>query len=348
MYETNFLHDEINYKYQFLTPKVYLTHSFEKRFPEIQIIDYKINGYYFFPPKYSFGLKKILLSDIYLSHLWGLCFFCFSSEEISQEVQNNNSSTQWLNLHDTEITKQGLELLKHSIELSKDNNTKKWPNNCCKPSFANSSKSDIRTFCAQTDHLFTSAIAFFLFHELGHKQLEHDDVALLLERISNGYVPTEGEKAMIVEAESDADNYAFDMIFDESMDKDNKFNISYGVILALLANLFTNSGLLGIKQKYHPNLHERISRALQKIDALNISDADYFYHLVSQIIIYFLQCQTTINFTYGTLDSQNRQKDFCEKVLSFVDLLIETPSEVLNKSVSITPDSISIDEVDEN
>lgn len=101
---------------------------------------------------------------------------------------------------------------------------------------------------------------------------------------------------MIIEAESDADNYAYDLIFDESMDKDNKFNISYGVILALLANLFTNSGLLGIKQEYHPNLHERISRALQRIDALNISETDYFYHLVSQIIIYFLQCKQQLIF----------------------------------------------------
>jgi len=80
--------------------------------------------------------------------------------------------------------------------------------------------------------------------------------------------------------------------------------------------LFLITKLDEIKQNYHPDIHERINRALAKLEDNYVYHIDYFYHLSSQMIMLTLEKS---NIKIPSYNAGNDLKGFFYYLLEFVD-----------------------------
>ena len=169
-------------------------------------------------------------------------------------------------------------------------------------------------------------MATLFFHELGHIYLNHEEEAKLQEelkekleyerRTNPKFELNQDDVAPIISAETAADNFAFDLVLRDYDSSEVKLNNSIAVLSVYLALLLSSYTLKGLKQIFHPNLHERILRIIQRIEQMHIKESGYFSHMAIHILV-FLLSQSGI--TLESYDAQDKPYDYLLMLMEKID-----------------------------
>ncbi|GHV27599.1 hypothetical protein AGMMS4952_09570 [Spirochaetia bacterium] len=244
-----------------------------------------------FTLKVNITSNEIFLSETFLNYLWAFTFFSFVYQEKSNEYLLGNPTAICLPM-DSELLKQALRLKSFCKDIVYHGFTA-WPKDTIFPHFHGEPSDEIEYFEVRTNGLFSTAIAFLLMHEVGHIVLKHmpicDKKTDIEKKIKyEAYKPSDGDLEPIISAESDADNFAFDVLLKLTDSDDIKLNNSYGVASACVASLFCIKTLWGVKSKFHQASHNRLLHSIQKINLLGVKEKKYFAHYASQSLMLFL------------------------------------------------------------
>ncbi len=271
--------------------------SLKGRMSDYIIVDPTLNEFY--GPSVLFDMnKQIVVSESYLNYIWSSLFFIFVfHEEASLELLKNPSAS-FIDMNSTSLRKDALKLFIYSKDIIKQRSYIPWPKNTISPLFKGTPSNDTEDFALKVNGLYSTGMATLFFHELGHIYLDHSEEAKLQKELKEklekelrknpDFKLAPEEVAPIIAAETEADNFAFDLLFRINDNDDIQLNNAIAVLSVHLAMLLSTSSLKGLKQIFHPNLHERVLRIIQRIDSLNIKETGYFSHLAIHILVFVL------------------------------------------------------------
>jgi Peptidase U49 len=211
------------------------------------------NGKYRTPKIYNES-KKIYLHETFLSYQWCVTYAIYTLflEKIDYPRCNDIEGYERYKVSPEKIDK-AKEVFAYARSIIPYFN--KWD----KDTMPNPEKYPAaeRDYIEQTNVFFTESIKFILCHELAHAKKHLDNL------------PDEACESCFSEMEYDADNDAIDTIL-KGATKNNRFVLEIGVVLGILSMLFFRSITSGQK---HPNVEDRVTKALEKMDAASDSMA---------------------------------------------------------------------------
>jgi hypothetical protein len=282
------------------------------------LIDPDLN--HFTPPRVHLDCNIIEVSESFLNFLWAVIYFTFTYQEKSNEYLLINPDAEALPV-DTDVLKNAESLLRFCKSILNNGYTN-WPIGIISPFFNGNPNNEIEVFSIKTNGLFVTAINVLLMHEVGHIHFNHINESIAKYRIKklidedDEYEPPIEELAPIIMAETNADNFAMDIFLNTNDDPIIQLNNSYGTCICFIALLFCTRTIKGVTQIFHPDLHERVYRAIQRICDLSIEEASYFEHFASQSLMLIMDQQ---NYQLRNYDAGYNTHDFLLEVLDQVD-----------------------------
>ena len=281
----------------------------------------------FYGPAVMFDEKRqIIVSESYLNYIWSSIYFIFVFHEEASAELLKNPSKDFLDMNATPLRKEAMKLFTYFKQIAKNRCYIKWPNDTISPLFNGCPKNDIEDFALKVNGLYSTGMATLFFHELGHIYLNHEEEAKLQEelkekleyerRTNPKFELNQDDVAPIISAETAADNFAFDLVLRDYDSSEVKLNNSIAVLSVYLALLLSSYTLKGLKQIFHPNLHERILRIIQRIEQMHIKESGYFSHMAIHILV-FLLSQSGI--TLESYDAQDKPYDYLLMLMEKID-----------------------------
>jgi len=263
-------------------------------------------------PQAIFGTKRnIKLNEAYLNYLWAIGYFFFVfQEEINQREEDKNWNGELL--FNTLLLKNALELFDWA--LSCRDNFHPIPDHLPQPTPKPSLSPIEIDFCGHANSIFTFSTSFLMYHEFAHLILKHDDSAnLYFERLNREL--SESEHATIKQTESEADNFALEMLFKEYDDEKYKINAALGISVAIISMLFLEKSIVKFNKPYHPDTDERISRAIHYFNFDEKKHSDYIYQFLCNAYILFFNKTGVIwdDHEFGTVE------EYFERICSKID-----------------------------
>ena len=249
------------------------------------------------------GGNIIKCSYQFLDFMWCLCLYWFISEEESKKILAQNQNAQFLEFSDADLCNYYNRVFEHmdSIYLGNDSNI--WDSNMFSPTHLSNSPI-INDYINKANSLYSTAICFILSHELGHFFYQH-------QFIKNNHNHN-------IQNEEQADDFAINLIFNGNPNNLVRFNLIFGTLLGCLSCLhlyghpsYPQTALL---DHDHPPLHNRLAKILKLnssfnygpiINGININE-DYFYHLITQVIGFYLEryCQQQLPSYVANYDNK--------------------------------------------
>ncbi len=274
----------------------------------------------FYGPKVILPKNQICVSETFLNYLWAFIYFSFTYQEKSNDLLLANPSSVYLPMTTPELI-----TAKRFLDYSKSlviNGFSPWPSNLISPKFSGTPSNDVEDFALKTNGIFSTVTTLLFMHEIGHVYLNHGEEAkkksALKSKMSidRQYIPNDEELSSIIIAETEADNFALDLILKSYDDELLSLNNAYGVTCCFSSLLFCIKTLKGISQIYHPNLHDRLLRAIQRIDDLQIKERGYFAHFAGQCLMLLLDSN---NISLDSYDAGTDEFGYLLRVLEKVD-----------------------------
>lgn len=288
--------------------------------PSIEI-DENLSAFY--GPKVNLSTNIISISESFLNYLWAFIYFSFAYQEKSNEKLIRNSKATHI-VMDSLVLSESLVMMKFARSIVRDGYSE-WPDSPVRPRPNLSPQNELEEFILKTNGLYSTAVTCLLMHEVAHIFYNHDFVAQERMRIENHLGMNEDIDIVenltmeLIVAETEADNYSLSFLLRESDSELIKLNNSYGVISAFVAMCYAVKTLKGLMQIYHPNLHERVFRVIQKIVDINCKDEQYFAHYASQTLMLLLD-QNDISL--ASYDATNDTVQYLKTILDKIDMSI--------------------------
>jgi hypothetical protein len=133
-------------------------------------------------------------------------------------------------------------------------------------------------YSEKVNGIFQDAIVYDLFHEFSHLVNSHGDALcnILGKKVSE---LGEEEITLFKQIETEADNYAFDSIIEESDSEKYKLHKGVAIILAHCTSLFVMKNPKSVKQLKHPDIDNRILNSITRLNLKDLSSSDYLWYL---------------------------------------------------------------------
>ena len=246
----------------------------------------------FYAPRVDYNKKKIEVAETFLNFLWAFTYFAFVYQESANDLLKTNPSATHLL-----VTSPEMQNAKALLDFCRDlrvGGYSSWPNGVISPLFSGQPTNDVEDYALKTNGLFSTAVACLLLHEVGHLSLGHETECRLKEEIEHRmeeertYKPSDDELEPIISAETEADNFALNLVLRLSDEELTKLNNSYGTVIAFCSMLFCTKTVRGVKQQFHPNLHDRVFRAVQRVEGIEVKNEGYFPHFACQAMMLML------------------------------------------------------------
>lgn len=216
----------------------------------------------------------INLQENFIGYLWAMCYSIFVIYE--EGVQKRMLSGQFSGdiEFDTDLLKRAKALFEWAISL-KDNYSN-WD-----LTLPNPEQHKNRTeewYAGIVNGIFLDAIIYDVFHEFSHLVNNHCHALSDILRKSSSEL-TEEDVTLYKQIETEADNYAFDSIIEESDDEKYKLHKGLAIILAHCSNLFVVRNPKLVKQPTHPDIDSRILNSIERINLKDLKSSDYVWYL---------------------------------------------------------------------
>lgn len=237
-------------------------------------IDVKIEKEPLKCPYADCGQKKICLQENYIGFIWAMCYSLFVIYE--EGVQKRIISGQFAGFinFDTPLLKRAKQLFDWAISL-KDSYSD-WDLNLPNPEKHYNETEE--WYAGKVNGIFLDIIIYQLFHEFAHLVNNHcSALSDIFEKKTSEL--TEEQIVRYKEIESEADNYAFESIIEESDSEKYKLHKGVAIILSHCTNLFIVKNPKSVKQQTHPDIDNRILSSIQKLGLKDVSSSDYLWYL---------------------------------------------------------------------
>jgi len=311
-------------KFKNLNPSIIAVHEQMKgRFDSRLCIDPTPTAFY--APRANFKKRIIEVSETFLNFLWAFCYFALVYQESANALLKANPMATHLPASSPEM-QQAKVLLDFAKQLRTVGYVE-WPSCAISPLFSGHPTNDIEDFALKTNGLFSTAVTCLLLHEVGHFSLGHEEACRLKgvveknKELDRTYEPSDNELEPIVSAETEADNFALDLVLRTSDDELTKLNNSYGAVLAFCSMLFSTNTVKGVTQQFHPNIHDRVFRTIQKAEDIEVKNVGYFPHFACQAMMLLLDQN---GYTLPSCDAGVDPMAFLIETLETVDKAAET------------------------
>jgi len=274
-------------------------------------------------PFVNLETNTLHLSEAFLCFLWSYTFFAYVGYEKTIELSKQNKNA--LYLEDIPGINHVISEMRKFSENIVLKGCTEWPKDL--PSLVGSFPTkEIEEFTLQTNEIFTTAIVFLLMHEIGHIHGEHLEIANFKKDIESKYRSDRRYKlkdsdiSSIKCAETEADNFAFDIIISINDTGQKKLNVFYGIIIAFTAMNLLVKDKDSLPQIFHPSVVERISRSLTKMDDcyLDKDHPEYFYHFVYHMLVNFCDIEENQD---GNVKKDNKRhfNELVDKLLKKIE-----------------------------
>lgn len=196
--------------------------------------------------------KEIVLNKRFLTLIWCIIYIII-------EVTQNKSRTA-INVTDTYLVLDGgdnevkeLDLLfDWAFALKNLYSDDHWPGNLPNPTMTSYK---VRV----ANVIFLDAISYIMFHEVAHIVNGHwDSYKEIHLKLAKGELLDDQEKALCVQMEQEADNFAYDCLVSSQSDEDTRYHKQLGIILAGLSSMFALKTGTKLNSMTHPSVHVRI------------------------------------------------------------------------------------------
>lgn len=275
----------------------------------------------FYGPQINLSTNVISISESFLNYLWAFIYFSFTYQEKSNEELMKNPNTTLIAM-DSPVLSESLVMMRFARSIVQEGYSE-WPDSPVRPKSIIIPQNELEEFILKTNGLYSTAVTCLLMHEVGHIIYKHDFVAQERIRIMNQLGMNEDIDIVenltmdLIVAETEADNYSLSFLLIESDSESIKLNNSYGVVSVFVAMCYAVKTLKGLMQIYHPNLHERVFRVIQKIVDINCKDEQYFAHYASQTLMLLLDQN---NILLASYDAENDAVQYLKTILDKIDM----------------------------
>lgn len=248
-------------------------------------VDTTAEAAYYYPK-----LDTININIHFMSFMWMFCYVAFYSMEKNNEDQMSPDQIskygRLLDLNNPKI-KSNYDII--SAEIFAILNKRKsfnQINEALIPDEINlqNISNDYDEFIGKVNAIYVRAIAFILFHEFGHKNLNH--------------IYTSVQQSL--KNEEEADSYAIKSMFsiEKKLDDITLLNDAYGMISGFLSLFFISSYNSIIFDNDHPSLVKRVLLIVNEISRINpnFTELDYLLQYCCSVFsTSLIACDITIN-----------------------------------------------------
>lgn len=216
--------------------------------------------------------KIIHLQESFIGFMWALSYsmFVIHEEGVQKKLLANQFRGQ-INF-DSDLLKRAKALFDWAITLKDEYSD--WDPNLPNPeSFLNDTE---KWYAEKVNGIFSDAITYDLFHEFSHLVNNHcEGLGNLLKKEAKKL--TVEERALYKQIETEADNNAFDSIIQEFDSEKYKLHKGLAIIIAHVASLFIIKNPRSVKQIVHPDIDNRISNSIERLNLDEDADSDYVW-----------------------------------------------------------------------
>jgi hypothetical protein len=206
-------------------------------------------------PYVNLEKKQIYLDDTYLSHLWAFIYSLFvifeekvQKKQISQEFKGSIS-------FDTPLTIRAWKLYNWSLSLG--HKFSKWDTGLPNPQ--NYVSEEEKFYGLKVNNLFSTSVAYILYHEFGHIYLGHTSYLLKI------FDPQRESKVSVnKQMENDADDFAYHILLQDN--ENDKEIIGLSIVFVFLSAILLPQSIRSISQNNHPDLDQRIHNTLSRLN----------------------------------------------------------------------------------
>ena len=218
-------------------------------------IIWEVNSSPITAPYVIIDTKQIYLDDTYLSHLWSFIYSLFVIFEESVQKKLLNQEFNGKISFDTPLTNRAWQLYNWSLSLG--HAFSEWDTNLPNPKNYASEREEF--YGLKVNAIFSTSVAYILYHEFGHIYLGHTSYLL---KIFNSQI--ESKKVVNKQMENDADDFAYHVLLQDS-DK-NKEVVGLSIIFVFLSAILIPQSTDCLSQDNHPDLDQRIYNTLSRLN----------------------------------------------------------------------------------
>ena len=202
--------------------------------------------------------REIYLQETYLSYLWSLIYsILVMYEEGVQKPLINNQFTGVIDSSNPLLYRARC-LYEWAISLPTEYSH--WDEQLPNP--RNHLNDKERFYAERANGIYQDAVAYNLFHEFAHLTLGHDAYFDETPPIDM----TESQKADRIQIENEADSFAFNMLIDSGAPDRERLAKGLAVIIANIGSLLVVNSPSNLSQSTHPDLDDRLHRALMSLN----------------------------------------------------------------------------------
>ncbi len=228
-------------------------------YPKIEVAKYNIDGIAEIRHRYLENNKKvsqITISEPYCQFLWTLCYamVVIIDEYILRPRQNIVPPL------DEKRVDIACEVFNTGMKVFDKNSLISYADFYILPNACDKKIKDVST----TNHIYTHALCYVLFHKYAHFELKHLDT--IQETADDEY---------------SADAYAFCNMCYDSSSKQDEMAKYLGCIIGLGSLFFVDNTLKG--DQAHPDIDDRMNRLINYMRDQNIDNIELCYHCVIAI-----------------------------------------------------------------
>lgn len=234
--------------------------------------------------------NKIVLQENFISFLWAFIFSAFVMyEEGVQKKLLENSFEGQVDFNNV-LVRKSFKLFKFATSLTKGFVI--WSEEFPNPYKEKNSTSEEVSYSEKVNSIFIDSLLFLILHEVGHIVLRHKNI--LAEK-----------PEVILEAEQDADNFAFDNLFETSIYPKSDMTSFLGAYYATLASFFLTKSKHEWKQKKHPDIPIRALNIIEKYKA-ELGETfsfwmQYNFIFIDALFVHENSCTKSVD-TYETVE----------------------------------------------
>jgi hypothetical protein len=205
----------------------------------------------------------------------------------------------------SDLLKRAKYLYDWSISLSEVKS--EWDTSLPNPKYHNSEKE--KYYAEKVNGIFVTSVLYLLYHEFCHLAQGHDSYYLgfkLCDQNTESY-------AELITIENEADEFAFNMLIEANEYDNNRWVNGLSILFVSCSSLLLTQSLLGIKQRFHPDLDTRMHTVMKKLDLQSKKSQSYCWYL----------CCTAIKFYFIKHEFHLEQKQYETAEDCFFDYLEE-------------------------
>lgn len=228
-------------------------------------------------PFVDLDTKEIYLQETYLSHLWSFIYSIFIIYEKSVQTKLIDDQFDGKIHFDSDLTQRAKRLFDWSLSLAHEYS--EWDTALPNPKIQ--FNDDDKILAPKVNFLFQTAVAYLMYHELGHLILGH-------EAFHREKTETEVSLSEQIQMENDADNFAYGMIISDNDDESTRLQKCLAIMLSKCSSLFLIKEAANLKQTSHPDLDTRIHSLISRQNFEAPQNSFYIWYLGCMAFSFFL------------------------------------------------------------